>query len=94
MEFLVQSGRIYQVDEKGKTVAEVTFPEEIPGVLNLNHTFVDESLRGQGVAGKLIQAVVDYAKAQGKQISPTCSYAVKWFEKHGEYQSLLNKSKL
>ena len=56
--------------------------------------FVDESLRGQGVAGKLMQAVVDYAKAQGKQISPTCSYAVKWFEKHGEYQSLLNKSKL
>ena len=89
MQFQVQTGRIYQADAQGKTVAEVTFPEETPGVLHLNPTFVDESLRGQGAAGKLMQAVVDYAKANGKQIFPTCSYAVKWFEKHGEYRELL-----
>ena len=89
MEFQIQPGRIYHTDAQGNVLAEVTFPEETPGVLNLSHTYVDESLRGQGVAGKLMQAVVDYAKAHEKLVSPTCSYAVKWFEKHGEYRELL-----
>lgn len=89
MEFQQEPGRIFQTDETGKTIAEVTFQEETPGVVNLNHTFVDESLRGQGVAGKLMLAVAEYAKEHGVKIHPTCSYAIKWFHTHEEYQSLL-----
>lgn len=89
MEFKQDPGRFYQTDEQGRTVAEVTFPLTEPGVMEINHTFVDESLRGQGVAGKLILAVASYAKEHGMKIVPTCSYAVKWFKTHPEYRELL-----
>ena len=89
LEFQVDKNRIFYADETGKLLAEVTFPEEDSGIINVNHTFVDESLRGQGVAGKLMKAVADYAQTNQKQIHPTCSYAVKWFGDHTEYSSLL-----
>lgn len=58
MEFRKEPGRIFSTDETGKLLAEVTFPER-EGVAVINHTFVDGSLRGQGVAGQLLRAVAD-----------------------------------
>ena len=60
MEFIKSYDRIYCEDKDGKLLAEITFPETVDDIVNINHTFVDESLRGQGVAGQLMQAVVDY----------------------------------
>ena len=56
MEFCKEPGRIFATDETGKLLAEVTFPEQ-EGIAVINHTFVDGSLRGQGVAGQLLRAV-------------------------------------
>ena len=89
MEFQYEPDRIYAECENGKLVAEVTFPEAEPGVKNLNHTFVDDSLRGQGIAGKLVKAVADKAREDGFQVRPTCSYAVKWFKKNRDYADIL-----
>ena len=50
MEFTVESNRIFYQQE-GKTLAEITFPETAPGVVVIDHTWVDPSLRGQGAAG-------------------------------------------
>lgn len=83
MEFIHEPNRIYGTDENGKVLAEITFPETEPGVYTIDHTIVDESLRGQGVAGKLVQAAVDDIKVKGGEVRATCSYAVGWLEKHG-----------
>ncbi len=80
MEF--EANRILQRDETGKIVAEITFPETSPGVFVIDHTFVDGSLRGQGVASKLVQAAVDEIKKRGGRVEATCSYAKKWLEEH------------
>lgn len=45
MEFRKEPGRIFATDETGKLLAEVTFPEREGGAV-INHTFVDDSLRG------------------------------------------------
>lgn len=50
MEFQKEPGRIFALGEDGKLLAEITFPTGEDGVADINHTFVDESLRGQGVA--------------------------------------------
>lgn len=76
-------------DKTGKILAEVTFPQVEPGVVEINHTFVDESLRGQGMAGKLLTRAVSVIAASGFHARPTCSYAVSWFEKHPEHADLL-----
>ena len=88
MEFCKESGRISAMDETGKLLAEVTFPEQ-EGLAVINHTFVDDSLRGQGVAGQLLRAAVDEVRAQGKQTRTSCWYAAQWFERHPEEQDLL-----
>jgi predicted GNAT family acetyltransferase len=88
MDFISETNRIYLNDTSGNLIAEVTFPEVADKVVNINHTFVDDSLRGQGVAGQLIEAVVKKLKDENKKAYATCSYAAKWFEKHPEYDDL------
>lgn len=74
--------RIFQEDETGRLVAEITFFETSPGVFVIDHTFVDESLRGQGVASKLVQAAVDEIHKRKGKVEATCSYARKWLAEH------------
>ena len=56
MELTRSRERIFCPREDGKLLAEITFPTGEDGVADINHTFVDESLRGRGVAGQLVQA--------------------------------------
>ena len=91
MEFNSQPGRLWATNEGGQLIAEITFPEEKPGVANINHTFVDGSLRGQGVAGQLVQGAVEQLRQHGMKAAATCAYAVKWFESHPEQQDILVK---
>jgi Predicted acetyltransferase len=89
MEFKYESNRIYAEDADNKVIAEVTFPEK-DGVATVDHTFVDDSLRGQGVGGELVKAAAEQILASGKKIAATCPYAVSWFAKHPEYELVKN----
>ena len=42
-----------------------------------------------GYAGKLMETLAKDLEQRNLKAVPTCSYAVKWFEKHPEYASLL-----
>ncbi len=53
-------------------------------ILSATHTLVEKPFRGQGVAGKLLDALVDYAKANNFKIIPVCSYVVASFKQHPE----------
>ncbi len=84
MNFITETDRIYATDSAGKVIAEVTFPTK-DGIATIDHTFVDNSLRGQGIAGKLVKLAADKILAEGNKIAATCSYAVAWFQRHPEY---------
>lgn len=88
MEFQHERERIFALDEQGKLVAEVTFPVS-EGVADIDHTFVDQSLRGQGVAGQLLDAAVRQIRMEGLRAKATCSYAAKWFKEHPDQSDLL-----
>lgn len=92
MEFYYTMNRIYATNEAGDTIAEITFPPVDSTTVNIDHTFVDDSLRGQGVAGQLVQAAAESLRRSGKKAVATCSYAQKWFEKHPEYSDVLARS--
>lgn len=89
MELQFESNRIFMADDLGKTIAEITFPEIAPGIVDIDHTFVDGSLRGQGVAGKLAAATVRQIRENGWKAKVSCSYIVSWMEKHPEEKDLL-----
>lgn len=82
MEFQMERNRIFKEDESGKVLAEITFPETEQGIFCIDHTFVDDSLRGQGIAGQLVQLAVQKIQEQGGKVTVTCSYAQHWLEKH------------
>ncbi len=84
MNFIIEKDKIYAKDNSGNIIAEVTFPTK-DGVSTIDHTFVDTSLRGQGIAGKLVKLAADKILSEGNRIAATCPYAVVWFERHPEY---------
>lgn len=92
MQFQETDGRIWAEDQAGKLVAEITFPETRPGVADIDHTFVDASLRGQGAAGRLVEAAVAQLRRRDMKAVPTCSYAQRWFQDHPEQGDLLADS--
>lgn len=59
--------------------------------LDLHHTFVPDSLRGRGIAAILAKEALDYAKAQGLRVIPTCSYIATYIARHREYAPLLTR---
>ena len=81
IEFIHETSRIYATGDGGKVIAEINFPEVSPGVCEIVHTYVDDSLRGQGIAGKLTEMAVAKIEGQGKKVTASCSYAMKWLAK-------------
>jgi predicted GNAT family acetyltransferase len=57
--------------------------------LDLVHTEVPAVYQGQGLAGKLAKAALDWARTQGFKVIPSCSYIKGYIDKHPEYTDLL-----
>ncbi|EHF02317.1 hypothetical protein HMPREF1008_00722 [Olsenella sp. oral taxon 809 str. F0356] len=77
------------VGDYGDVLGEVSFPEDEDGILNFNHTYVAPSERGSGMAGRLMGQAVRHVRFVGKKARATCSYAIRWFQKHPEYADIL-----
>jgi hypothetical protein len=54
------------------------------GVLDLQHTVVPPSARGEGVGDALVRAAVAHARAEGLQLLPTCPFVEAWMRRHRE----------
>ena len=80
MNFIKEDERIYLEDTDGKVIAEIEFKEIENGIFDIYHTFVDESLRGKGVASSLVQEAVKQIQSKNGKITASCSYARKWLE--------------
>jgi len=91
MNFIYEDHRVYVLDASGKLIVNATFPLVSPNVVNVNHTFVDPQLRGQGVASTLMHEVVKHAKTLNYKMVATCPYAVVWFKKHKEYNDMIDE---
>ena len=82
MEFKKENNRIFLEDENKKVIAEIDFEEIENGVFNIYHTFVDESLRGKGIASKLVQEAINEIELRNGVAQATCTYAKKWLEQN------------
>ena len=59
------------------------------GKVEITHTIVNEDFQGQGLAGRLTMALAEKLRSDNLKAELTCSYAVKWFSKHREYEDVL-----
>jgi predicted GNAT family acetyltransferase len=84
MDWKNEEGRIFSENENGELMAEATYEVMENGELNIEHTFVNPSLRGQGIADKMMVEVAMYLRKSGKKAIATCTYADLWFKKNEE----------
>ena len=57
--------------------------------ISADHSFVPDSMRGQGIAARLTDALVATARQEGWKIIPRCSYVVTAFRRHSEWGDVL-----
>ncbi len=58
------------------------------GVRHAHHTFVPADMRGQGIAARLVDALIADARERGFRIAPDCSYVATVFRRHPEWADL------
>ena len=56
------------------------------GHLDIRHTLVPEAIGGRGIASMLVKT----ARHRGLRPMATCSYAVRWLQRHPEYQGVIS----
>jgi predicted GNAT family acetyltransferase len=92
MDWKYEDGRIYSVDQNNELMAETTFYFKENGEVDIDHTYVNPALRGQGIAGKMMEVVAGYLKEKGLRASATCSYANLWLKQHREtYRGIISE---
>jgi len=58
-------------------VAELTYTLG-PGTLSITHTYVPRAFEGCGIAGRMTQAALDYARHEDLKVIPLCSFAASY----------------
>ncbi len=76
------------IEKNGETIAKISYQFENDDIIIANSTYVDPSLRGQGIAKKLLDRLVEYARENNLKIRPLCSYVVDAFERNGQYDDV------
>lgn len=78
------------VDHEGKRVAEMTYSWAGEDKFIIDHTWVDDSLRGQSVGRHLLDTAVDFARQKQVKIIPLCPYAKSVFTKDSSIHDVLH----
>jgi len=76
------------VEEEGKRLASLTYTVAGSRVI-LDHTDVDDALRGTGTGRKLVAAAVDWAREEEVKLMPLCPFARSVFDKTPEFGDVL-----
>ena len=78
------------LEEGDKRIAEMVYVMAGPKKMIIEQTEVDESLRGQGVGAKLLEALVDFVRKEEIKVIPLCPFASATFKKRADLQDVLN----
>ncbi|MXV15511.1 GNAT family N-acetyltransferase [Hufsiella ginkgonis] len=82
-----QKGSFY-VETDGTLLAEMTYSFAGIDKIVIDHTFVSDILRGQGVGNLLVDAAVSYARDNSFKIFPICPFARSVFGKVAAYNDV------
>jgi predicted GNAT family acetyltransferase len=56
--------------------------------MTITHTGVPSAVGGRGIAGALTLAAFQAARSEGWKVTPACSYAAGWLQRHQEFADL------
>lgn len=77
------------VARTGRVDAVLEYDTVDANTLDYHHTFVPPALRGGGIASQLAEYALQYARANGLKVRPTCPFVARYLQRHPEFQALV-----
>ena len=80
---------MFYVGQDGAILAELVYSMSSPEKMIIEHTEVDDVLKGQNVGFELVSAAVQYARDHKIKILPICPFAKAVIDKRVDFQDVL-----
>jgi predicted GNAT family acetyltransferase len=80
----------FEIDCEGQ-ISYLAYEIDSQGWLVLWHTEVPATLRGRGLAGRLVRKAFEYAEEHRLKVEVICPFAVGFVTRHPELQKLVLK---
>jgi predicted GNAT family acetyltransferase len=80
----------FLIAKQGIRLAQMTYSRTSDNLVIIDHTEVDDQLRGLGVGRKLLDAVVAWARETHTKVIATCPYAKAQFERDPSIRDVLS----
>ncbi len=86
----IESGnnKFYIGEDENNPIAEITFKPADGNTIIADHTYVSDELRGQGIAGKLFNKLIEHARENNLKIEPECSYVVAKMDRTNDFDDV------
>ena len=78
------------LEDGPRRFAEMVYVMDGPKKLIIEHTEVDENMKGQGIGLKLLNELVGFARDEKIKVVPVCSFVKAMFQKKEELRDVLN----
>ncbi|HEX8286484.1 MAG TPA: GNAT family N-acetyltransferase [Pyrinomonadaceae bacterium] len=79
----------FYIEKDGEWIAELTYTRTGDREITIDHTEVDESLRGDGIGERLVAEGVKFARENDLRVVATCPFARKVINETPEYHDVL-----
>ncbi len=86
----IGSKGLFFIGEEGAILAEMVYTMPSAEKMIIEHTEVNDELRGQNVGYQLVKSAVEYARNHHIKIIPLCPFANAVFKKKPEFADVLN----
>jgi uncharacterized protein len=80
---------IFFIEQDDEIVAELVYSWRGKDRIIIEHTEVDDVLKGKGAGKELVSKSVEFAREKSIKIVPVCSFAKGIFDKTKEFQDVL-----
>lgn len=80
---------MFFIEQDDKRVAKLVYSWKDKDRIIIEHTDVEEVLKGKGAGKELVEKTVEFARKEGIKIVPVCSFAKRVFDKTDEYKDVL-----
>jgi len=83
---------VFYVEYEGDVAAEMIYTTPSEDTMLIEHTEVDDVLRGKNIGFELVHAGVEYARHHHLKIIPLCTFAKSVLDKKPDWQDVLDKA--